>query len=96
MIHGKVEKVKDKGNKSGAAGQGEKIARPAVLRGERGAHREKGKAGGGLLSRLWAVSSAQGRLTSVFGTGTGISAPPWPPAYKKHFKKGRRRRGGPP
>ena len=42
--------------------------------------RKKRKAGGGLLSRLWAVSSAQGRLTSVFGTGTGISAPPWPPA----------------
>ena len=28
------------------------------------------------------VSSARGCLTSVFGTGTGISTPPWPPAYK--------------
>ena len=26
------------------------------------------------------VSSAQGSLTSVFGMGTGISSPPWPPA----------------
>ena len=28
------------------------------------------------------VSSARGCLTSVFGTGTGIATPPWPPAYK--------------
>ncbi len=45
-----------------------------------GRKEKKEKAGGGLLSRLEAVPSALGRLTSVFGTGTGISAPPWPPA----------------
>ena len=39
------------------------------------------KAGGLLLSRLSAVSSAQEGLTSVFGMGTGMAPPPWPPAY---------------
>ena len=34
-----------------------------------------------------AVSSAQGCLTSVFGTGTGISTPPWPPAYNKQKQR---------
>ena len=32
------------------------------------------------------VSSARGCLTSVFGTGTGIATPPWPPAYKSRVR----------
>ena len=39
------------------------------------------KAGSVLLSHLSAVSSAKGCLTSVFGTGTGISTSLWPPAF---------------
>ena len=39
------------------------------------------------------VSSAQGCLTSVFGTGTGISTPPWPPAHKNQCQKARGKEG---
>ena len=39
------------------------------------------KAGSCLLSHLAALSSARGSLTSVFGMGTGISSPSWPPAF---------------
>ncbi len=39
------------------------------------------KTGDFLLSRHRPVSSALGTLTSVFGMGTGISSPPWPPAF---------------
>ena len=39
------------------------------------------KSGGDLLSHpvAQAVSSAREGLTSVFGMGTGVSPPPWPP-----------------
>ena len=33
-----------------------------------------------------ALSSAQESLTSVFGMGTGIASPPWPPDIKNNFK----------
>ena len=52
----------------------------------------KKKPGGHLLSRPpGAVSSAQGGLTSVFGMGTGIAPPPWPPGDKsgKHKLEGK-------
>lgn len=45
------------------------------------------KAGSVLLSHLSAVSSAKGCLTSVFGTGTGISTSLWPPAFNKHIQR---------
>ena len=47
----------------------------------------KKKAGSVLLSHLSAVSSAKGCLTSVFGTGTGISTSLWPPAFNKHIQR---------
>ena len=62
--------------------------RPAALRTKknapesfRGGSAGKKKAGSVLLSHLSAVSSAKGCLTSVFGTGTGISTSLWPPAF---------------
>ena len=63
-----------------SGGRGKKQARRALKARPGRREEKKEKAGGGLLSRLEAVPSALGRLTSVFGTGTGISAPPWPPA----------------
>ena len=63
-----------------SGGRGKKQARRALKARPDRREEKKEKAGGGLLSRLEAVPSALGRLTSVFGTGTGISAPPWPPA----------------
>ncbi len=42
--------------------------------------KQKKKAGSYLLSRDYPVSSAQESLTSVFGMGTGIASPLWPPA----------------
>ena len=39
----------------------------------------KKRSGDYLLSRLQAVPSAQGCLTSVFGMGTGVSTLLWPP-----------------
>ena len=38
-----------------------------------------------------AVSSAQESLTSVFGMGTGIASPLWPPGKKSGRKPERRR-----
>ena len=38
-----------------------------------------------------ALPSAMGRLTSVFGMGTGISAPLWPPARSRRAGKDARR-----
>ena len=32
---------------------------------------------------LGAVPSPRGPLTAVFGTGTGVAAPPWPPVMEK-------------
>ena len=52
----------------------------------------KKEPGSCLLSRLEAVSSAQGSLTSVFGMGTGISSPPWPPG--NNCRKKRKRKKG--
>ena len=35
------------------------------------------------------VPSAHGCFTSVFGMGTGVAAPPWPPEKKPDWKRGR-------
>ena len=51
----------------------------------------KKEPGSYLLSRLEAVSSAQGSLTSVFGMGTGISSPPWPPGNNCRTKRKRKK-----
>ena len=53
---------------------------PALLL-SAGAKREKGRRP--TLARAGpALPSAMGRLTSVFGMGTGMTASPWPPARK--------------
>ena len=50
--------------------------------------REKKKPAAAYFPALWAVSSALEGLTSVFGMGTGMAPPPWPPAVIVHVPCG--------
>ena len=60
-------------------------------RGARGEGEKKGRRRPTLARASPALPSAMGPLTSVFGMGTGMAAPPWPPAKRPELEtKGNR------
>ena len=58
---------------------------PAALRARRGIVKQKKSPAATYFRAAKALSSAQESLTSVFGMGTGIASPPWPPDRINRF-----------
>ena len=76
---GKLPQAQDAARKNGSKTTiGRRRLRPA-LRAEGGSFKQKKSPAATYFRATKALSSAQEGLTSVFGMGTGIAPPPWPP-----------------